>query len=139
MKKATQFIILATLCSALALAGCSAGGNGAPLSVAAPGDGVTAVPGTGNGTSTPGASVVALAWDAPSTNTNGTALQDLAGYKVHYGTAPGSYTGSVDVGTVTSCSISGLGAGTYYLVVTAYNKAGAESTYSNEVSKAVSL
>ena len=38
---------------------------------------------------------VSLAWD-PVADT------DLAGYRVYYGTAPGNYTQSVDVGNVTS-------------------------------------
>jgi hypothetical protein len=74
---------------------------------------------------------VTLAWDA---NTE----PDLAGYKVHYGTASGSYTTSVDVHKVTTSSIGALTAGqTYYFAVTAYNASGNESGYSNQVSYSV--
>ncbi len=74
---------------------------------------------------------VTLAWDA---NTE----SDLAGYKVHYGTASGSYTTSVDVHKVTTAIVTGLTAGqTYYFVVTAYNAANNESGYSNQVSYSV--
>ncbi|MFO0754220.1 MAG: fibronectin type III domain-containing protein [Thermodesulfovibrionales bacterium] len=76
-----------------------------------------------------------LSWDAPTTNTDGSPLNDLAGYKVYYGTAPGSYSPPVTVGNVTSYTISGLSGGTYYFTVTAYDTAGNESSYSNEVSK----
>ena len=74
---------------------------------------------------------VTLAWDA-NTET------DLAGYKVHYGTASGRYTTSVDVHKVTTASIGTLTAGqTYYFVVTAYDVSGNESGYSNQVSYSV--
>jgi len=74
---------------------------------------------------------VTLAWDA---NTE----SDLAGYRVHYGTASGSYTTSVDVHKVTTSSIGTLTAGQrYYFAVTAYNASGNESGYSNQVSYSV--
>ena len=72
-----------------------------------------------------------LAWD-PNTES------DLAGYKVHYGTASGSYTVHTDVHNVTSYTVTGLTAGqTYYFVATAYDASGNESGYSNPVSYAV--
>jgi hypothetical protein len=68
-----------------------------------------------------------LEWDANSE-------PDLAGYKLHYGTACGNYTSVVDVGNQTTYTLSGLTAGTtYYITATAYNTAGLDSTYSNEV------
>jgi len=71
---------------------------------------------------------IRLAWD-PNTN------PDLAGYRIYYGTASGSYTASVDVGNKTSYTITGLNQGqTYYLALTAYNTSGSESGYSGEVS-----
>ena len=79
------------------------------------------------------AAQIQIAWDA---NTD----LDLAGYKVYYGTAPRSYGGlgtPMDVGNVTSYTITGLTQGqTYYIVVTAYDNAipANESGYSNEVS-----
>ena len=74
------------------------------------------------------AAQVKLAWDA---NTE----SDLAGYKVYYGTGSKSYTGSVDVGNVTSYTVTGLTQGqTYYVTITAYNSSGSESGYSTEVS-----
>ena len=70
---------------------------------------------------------VTLAWDA-NTET------DLAGYRVHYGSASGRYTTSVDVHNVTTTSIGTLTAGqTYYFVITAYDVSGNESGYSNQV------
>lgn len=81
---------------------------------------------------------VRVAWGAPTTNTNGAALTDLAGYKLHYGTAPGSYSRSITVGNVTAYTVTGLANGTtYYFAATAYNAAGVESAYSNEITVAV--
>ena len=74
------------------------------------------------------AAQIKLAWDA-----NGES--DLAGYKIYYGTSSKSYSGSVDVGNVTSYTLTGLTQGqTYYVAVTAYNTSGSESSYSGEVS-----
>jgi hypothetical protein len=70
---------------------------------------------------------VRLAW-----NPNSEA--DLAGYRIHYGTASGSYTVHVDVGNVTTTTISGLADGVrYYFAATAYDTEALESGYSNEV------
>jgi hypothetical protein len=70
---------------------------------------------------------------------DGAPLTALAGYKIYYGAASGNYTASVDVKNVTSISLSTLdlqSGQTYYFAVTAYDAAGNESGYSNEVSKA---
>jgi len=65
---------------------------------------------------------------------------DLAGYKIHYGTASGDYTETIDVGKPEpvdgriQAQVSGLIEGTtYYFVATAYDSAGVESDYSEEV------
>ena len=72
-----------------------------------------------------------LAWDA---NTE----SDLAGYKLHYGTASNSYSVHIDVNNVTTYTVVGLTAGqTYYFAATAYDASGNESGYSNSVSYAV--
>jgi hypothetical protein len=73
---------------------------------------------------------VALQWD-PNSET------DLAGYKVYYGTATRTYGSPIVVGKVTSYTLAQLPAGTYYIAVTAYNTAGLESGFSNEVSAVV--
>jgi hypothetical protein len=76
------------------------------------------------------AASVTLAWDA-------NVETDLGGYRVHYGTASQSYTSHVDVGNLTSITLSTLNSGTYYFAVTAYNSGGDESDYSNEVSATI--
>jgi hypothetical protein len=60
---------------------------------------------------------------------------DLAGYKIYYGTAPRTYGPPIDVGNVTSYSVTGLAKGQkYYISITAYNRSGKESPFSDEVS-----
>jgi hypothetical protein len=78
-----------------------------------------------------------LSWNAPTTNTDGTPLTDLAGYKVHMGTSSGNYATVVDIGNVTTYSVSNLAPGTYYFVVTAYDSSSNESSFSNEASKTI--
>ena len=80
---------------------------------------------------TPLSSSAVLNW-AANTET------DLAGYKVYAGTASGSYSTTVDVGNVTTFKLINLLQGhTYYFAITAYDTAGNESGYSNEVSKTI--
>ncbi|MEK7729690.1 MAG: Ig-like domain-containing protein [candidate division KSB1 bacterium] len=63
---------------------------------------------------------------------------DLAGYKIHYGQAAGSYTQQVDAKLALKYVFSNLVEGqTYYFVVTAYDTAHNESAYSVEVSAQV--
>ncbi len=70
---------------------------------------------------------VTLEWDPNSES-------DLAGYKVYYGTASRTYGSPIVLGKVTTYTVTGLTPGTtYYFAVTAYNTAGLESGYSNEV------
>jgi hypothetical protein len=74
------------------------------------------------------AAQVTLSWNPNSES-------DLAGYKIHYGTASGLYTFHLDVHNVTTYTLTGLTAGQrYYFAATAYNASGSESGYSNQVS-----
>jgi len=80
-----------------------------------------------------------LNWTAPTLNTDGTALTDLAGYKVRYGTSPSALTQLLDVrgAGITSASIEGLSAGTWYFTLSSYNTAGVESAQTPAVSMTV--
>jgi subtilase family serine protease len=63
---------------------------------------------------------------------------DIAGYRTHYGTASRDYREHMDVGNVTSATVSPLASGlTYYFAVTAYNHEGLESDFSNEGTKRI--
>ncbi len=74
---------------------------------------------------------------AGSVNLAWGAISGAAGYRVFYGTSPSQYGNSVDVGSATSRTVSGLTDGTrYYFAAQAY--AGSNtSPYSNEVSAVV--
>ena len=78
---------------------------------------------------------ISLAWDPNSD-------PDLAGYRVYFGTASGSYEPSAEVllsdlvpGDTVNYQINGLTIGqTYFIAVTAFDSDGKESDFSNEVS-----
>ena len=77
-----------------------------------------------------------LSWTAPTQNEDGTTLEDLAGYKIYWGTTPGVYTNSVSVDAgLTTYVVDNLAPGTYEFVATAINSAGVESRYSNVATK----
>ena len=80
-----------------------------------------------------------LSWQPPTTNTNGSALTNLAGYKIYWGTSPGNYSSSTTVMNpgLTSYVVGSLTPNTYYFAVTALNGSGTESTFSNSATKAI--
>jgi hypothetical protein len=82
---------------------------------------------------------VTLSWTAPTQNTDGTPLTNLAGYWVYYGTSPDALTKSVQItnpGIVTYV-ISDLSAGTWYFSMKAYSTADVQSTDSAVASHVV--
>ena len=85
------------------------------------------------------AAEVRVAWTFAERNTDGSALTDLAGAKVYYGTASSNYTHVVTVpggspGGEGRATVTGLAHGVaYYLSGTAYSEAGMESDFCNEV------
>jgi hypothetical protein len=77
---------------------------------------------------------VTLNWSAPRLNTDGSALTDLSGYRVYYGSAPRQYSNSVRVGaSATSAVIDGLVTGTWYFAIKSINTDGVASDFSGEV------
>jgi hypothetical protein len=80
-----------------------------------------------------------VSWVAPSQNTDGSSLTDLAGYRIYYGTSATALTQVVSVTnpSLSTYMIEGLSPATYYFAVRAYTSAGAESTNSNVASKTV--
>jgi len=80
-----------------------------------------------------------LTWLPPTTNTDGTALTNLAGYKVYWGTSQGNYTSSVTIMNpgLATYVVGNLTPSTYYFTVTALNSAGTESVFSNAASKTI--
>src|SRR6266446_4088057 len=82
---------------------------------------------------------VSLAWDAPTTHTDGTPATDLAGYVLYWQDSTG-VTQRVNVGNQTTYLLTGLVGGTTYTVdITAYDTAGHESSPSNTLTVPVPL
>lgn len=80
-----------------------------------------------------------LSWTPPTSNTNGTALTNLAGYRILYGTSPSNLSRTVQLANagLTRYVVSDLSAATWYFSVRAYTTGGAESANSTTVSKVV--
>jgi hypothetical protein len=87
-------------------------------------------------TGTASSDTVSVSWQAPTQNTNGSALTNLAGYTIYFGTSASSLTQKVSIATVGELTyvISNLGAGTWYFEVVAVNTAGVSSAPSSVVS-----
>ena len=119
----------------LALSGCG-GGGGAPASSAA-----ATQNSSSSASSLPAASsnAVTINWTPPTENMDGTALTNLSGYDIHYGTSSGSYTQSISVANagIATYVVDNLTPGTYYFSVAAVNASGTESPLSSEVSATV--
>lgn len=121
--------------SVLLLLNCGGGGGGsdAPPGIAA---GLSGCVGEGGGASQTAPGTALLTWDPVTASI-------LEGYRVYYGTAPGRYLQppgeGVNAGKSTTFTVTKLSSGSrYYFAVTAYDTAGVESGYSNEVCKLIS-
>lgn len=78
-----------------------------------------------------------LSWVAPTHNTDGTPVTNLAGFRIYYGTNADALTQTIDVPgpTTTAYIIEKLAAGTYFFAVAAYTTMGTESALSDIASK----
>ena len=80
---------------------------------------------------------VTLSWVAPSEreDNNPMSLSEIAGYKVYYGATQGNYNNSINIndGAAEGYTFNNLSSGTYYFVVTTYDREGRESKYSTVV------
>ena len=81
-----------------------------------------------------------LSWEAPTTNTDGTALMDLAGYRIYYGSSARQLDHTVNISTIglQTYVIEGLEPGNWYFAVMALGANGAESGLSDLVMKTIS-
>ena len=78
---------------------------------------------------------LAMSWQAPAQNIDGSTLTPISAYRIYYGTSSRNYDDYVEVsGSVTSHTLQLL-QGDYYLAITAVNNLAEESGYSNEVRK----
>jgi putative Ig domain-containing protein len=80
-----------------------------------------------------------LSWTPPTQNTDGSPLNNLAGYKIYWGTAAGSYPNSVTVNNpgLATYVVGQLTPAKWYFAVTAYSATGTESGFSNVATKTV--
>lgn len=115
---------VAPLLIALAAAGCGGGGTEEPIAAAD----VTL--------STEEAAFrrATVAWETPTTNVDGSALTDLAGYRIYYGQRSGDYDHTMEVTdpTQTSVRLSNLARGTWYVSARSYRANGLESSLAAE-------
>ena len=90
-------------------------------------------------TSGSGNTSATLSWEAPTTNTNGTALTNLAGYRIYYGSSATDLSQKVQLNGVgvQTYVFDNLQAGTWYFAVMAVTSAGVESALSNKVSATI--
>lgn len=128
MENVFKAILLVLLVAGLF--GCGGGGGGSS----------SGAPGAGSSKS------VSIFWDVPATKMDGTTLypDEVAGFKIYYGTESGTYTEVVDIigfdqNSTQSHTIDNLSPSTtYYFAVTCYDIHGNESGFSVEVSKTIS-
>ncbi len=137
--------LLATVVVIGALAACGGGGSSASTSSSA-----SVAPLSSSGSSPPASSppsastssigAATLSWAAPDENTDGSALANLAGYRIYFGTSADALDRVIDIPSVgiTTYVVDDLTAGTYFFSIRAYNAVGAESALSNIVSDTIS-
>jgi len=79
---------------------------------------------------------VTLDWTPPTQNTDGTALINLAGYNIYYGTSSGSLTQQIHLtgASLTTYAVQNLPAGTWYFAIKSLSSTGMESASSNTTS-----
>ena len=100
--------------------------------------GLSTVP-AGASATNQGSGMATLSWQAPTTNTDGAALTDLAGYRIYYGTDAGELSETVQLAGVglQTYVIDDLGLGTWYFAIKAVTSTGVESALSDVVSKTI--
>ena len=83
--------------------------------------------------------VATLDWMPPTENNDGSALTNLAGYTVYYGTNRNDLSQSVKVPNpgLASYAVTGLSSGTWYFAVTSYSADGVESARTTTVSTTI--
>jgi hypothetical protein len=82
---------------------------------------------------------VTVNWSTPTQNTNGTALVNLAGFRIYYGTSASNLSQSEQIANpgVTSYVLANLAPGTWYIGLADYTTSGVESSLSNIASTTV--
>ena len=130
--------LVAWLAAAAELSGC----NLDSTSTSSPNSVATASPATTPMTTpstAPATGRASLSWGSPGQNTDGTALTDLVGYRIYYGSTASdlSQVAQVTDPLATSFTVTDLVSGTWYFALTAVNSEGVESERSAVASKVV--
>jgi Putative Ig domain len=88
---------------------------------------------------TPATGSATLSWVAPTQNTNGSPLTDLAGFKVYHGTSAAAMNNVIQLqgSSSSNYTFSQLAAGTHYFAVSAYTSGGTEGALSAVGSKSI--
>jgi len=86
-----------------------------------------------------GSGSASLSWVAPTQNEDGSALTNLAGFRVYYGTTENTMTTveTIDNPTLTIYLVENLIAGSWFFKLTAFDTSGDESAFSNIASRVV--
>jgi fibronectin type III domain protein len=131
-KLAGVFVLVACV-----LAGCGQGSSGASTATGLSTPTSTSPPPPSPPPSTSGNAT--LSWQAPTTDTNGAPLTDLAGYRIYYGTSATDLSDTIQLTSVglQTYVIQNLASGTWYFAVTAVASTGVESALSDVVSKTI--
>jgi hypothetical protein len=121
----------------LVLAGCGGGSAGSSSGGSSGSSGSSG--GSSGGSSSGATGSAALSWAAPTSNSDGSALTDLAGFHVYYGTSSNllNQDKPVSDANATSATVGSLAAGTWYFAVAAVNSGGVEGDLSNVASKTI--
>jgi len=82
---------------------------------------------------------VTLSWIAPTTNTDGSSLNNLAGYTIQYGTSADALTQTVTLSNagISTYVVDNLSPATWYFAVKAYTSDGTQSDFSAVASKTI--
>jgi len=80
-----------------------------------------------------------LSWTKPTSNTDGSPLTNLQGYKIYFGTSLTEMNRVIEIGSPSTVAweIGNLSSATWYFAVLAYNTDGVESALSPVESKAI--
>lgn len=127
-----KILLVAAVFGFSLLGGCGGGGDSSTSTSTSQSVPVAAASSNSSSVST-GVGTATLSWLPPSQNTDGSAVTDLAGYRILYGKSASSLDQTVSINTIsiTSYIVENLSSGTWYFAVVAINQLGVESNLSN--------